>query len=80
MLASHQALDEKRLSFAKRAEALNRWLEEATDTMSEVRAPSHLPHLPTCLPTCPPAHLPPTCPPACPPATYLPAYLPTYLA
>ncbi len=36
VLAKQQKLDEDRLSFAKRAEALNRWLEETTDAMSEV--------------------------------------------
>jgi len=34
-LSKHKALDEKRLSFAKRAEALNRWVEEAVDAMTE---------------------------------------------
>jgi len=34
-LAKHKSLDDKRLAFAKRAEALNRWLEEAIDTMTE---------------------------------------------
>jgi Ca2+-binding EF-hand superfamily protein len=38
VLEHHQALDEKRLSFAKRAEALNRWVEESLDSLSEVLA------------------------------------------
>ena len=34
-LAKHKQLDEKRLDFAKRAEALNRWTEESIDHMSD---------------------------------------------
>ena len=36
VLRQQQQLDDQRLDFAKRAEALNRWLEEVTDAMSEV--------------------------------------------
>jgi len=38
VLKTHQDLDERRLAMAKRAEALNRWIEESTDAMSEVMA------------------------------------------
>lgn len=38
VLEKHKALDEERLDFAKRAEGLNRWLEESHDMLSEVLA------------------------------------------
>jgi len=35
-LAKQQSLDEMRVSFAKRAEALNRWMESRLDTLTEI--------------------------------------------